>query len=156
MLKKKLSVLRILVMMLALILVLAGCATTGDNGNETTGGSEPNKEPKTIIVIGFNLESRTPVKGVIIDPDWDNWKEYASGGIEPGNNYKDGTITLYLWADDGSGRFTGTGEFSLLLSVEPGREVGKPGSTYVLNRNVEINEAETTVNWSDFEFGWDW
>ena len=150
MIDKKVSVLGMLVMVLVFGLVLFSC-DTGTSDFTNGGGGEPNSEPKTIIITGFNLEGKTPTKGDIIDTDWNNWKVYASGGVEPGNNYKDGIITLYLWNNDGSGRFTGTGLYSLLVTVTD----GESRSTYVFNGAVDIKKAETTVEWSDFEFGWD-
>jgi hypothetical protein len=117
-------------------------------------GGQENKEPKTIIVTGFNLSGKTPTKGILIHPNWDNWTEVAAAGVESGFNYIDNTITLWFWVSDGV-RWTGTGEYSLLVDVRPGREAGKSGSVYFLNRSVDIKEAETTVKWSDFEYGWE-
>jgi len=77
----KIMVFGMLALVLTLGLVLASCATMSGN-----------REPKTIIINGFNLRGRTPVNGILIDTGWDfdwdkGWKERASGGVEPGNNY---------------------------------------------------------------------
>ena len=149
--KNKFSVLGMLAIVLALGLVFVGCTTTGG-----TGDGEPNNEEKTIIINGFSQSGITPRKGDMILPDWDNWTNVASGTLVLGTNYDGETATIWLWTEGKDGeRWTGTGEYSLLLSVTPAREAGKSSSTYVLNRNVVIKEAETILKWSDFEYGWE-
>jgi hypothetical protein len=151
----------ILVMVLIFGFVMAGCATAeaptmGAPTAEVPDGDESNNEEKTIVITGFGQSGITPLKGDLIDPDWDNWTNIASGRLVLGTNYDGETATIWLWTEGKDGeRWTGTGEYSLILEVIPAREDGKISSEYYLNRNVIIKEAETTVQWSDFEYGWE-
>jgi len=145
--KGKILVFGMLALVLTLGLVLASCATMSGN-----------REPKTIIITGYNLQGRTPVNGIILS-SWEPWTEAASGGVELGNNFVGDTITLYLHEPNSSRRFTGNGGYSLIVNVTPAIERGKSGSAYLYNNNgsgVIINEAVTTIEWSHFEHGWDW
>jgi hypothetical protein len=160
MMKNKFSVLGMLAMALIFGFVLSACATaevpTAEASSGTDGGGESNNEEKTIIITGFSQSGITPLKGDLIDPDWDNWTNIANGRLVLGTNYDGETATIWLWTEGKDGeRWTGTGEYSLILEVIPAREAGKKSSEYVLNRNVDIKEAETTVQWSDFEYGWE-
>jgi hypothetical protein len=153
-------------------LVLTGCASTGAvTPEEPTPGTIPqpagdtaNTDEKTIVITGFELESwglagRMPDIGYLRHPGDQNWVAYCK--VEPGVNYKDGTITLWLWVNDGKDvgtRWTGIGEYELLLEIKPAQTAGKSAMAFVkvdTNGNVEnvaIKEAETTFKWSEFDF----
>jgi hypothetical protein len=157
--------------MLALGLVLAGCATsTGGNGS-VTGGRGDDGIPKTIIIKGFNPQLEgTWGFGVEVTGDWDDEQD---GWIIPAiskatvdgkpNVILDGqTLTIPLWNNDDNElltRWTGTGEYSVNINIYPRGTGTVKAYRYHFNtgnESVNIKDAETMLEWSDFVFGWDW
>ena len=125
--------------------VLTGCATTNGGGQQQQGGGgEPNNEPKTIVITGFNLDSQPEEMGAFLLWDWE------SGGPAGGGAGRDGdTLTINLMA---SGKpWTGTDECFLLFEVKPGINGGERSLWVYQNwTKIAINKAVTTVKWSDF------
>ena len=132
--------------------VLTGCATTNGGGQQQQGGGgggEPNNEPKTIVITGFNLDSQPEEMGAFLLIDWE------TGGPAGGGASRDGdTCTIKL--QKGGIPWTGTGEYFLIFEFRPGINGGKRTLwAYQDYSHLAINKAVTTVKWSDFGEPWD-
>ncbi|GHV74677.1 hypothetical protein AGMMS49940_19790 [Spirochaetia bacterium] len=152
--KNKFSV---LVMVLTFGFVLLGCVTADKPVSAEVPGV-----PKTIIITGFNL----PVEGirevnVELTGDWvdeqNAWIRPASGVAQLNGQ----TLIAELWTNgltDTS--WTGTGEYGIIVQIKP--RTGKTVADYRYRFNMpgehslNIKDAETTLAWSDFVFGWEW
>jgi hypothetical protein len=158
---KKNNVFGILATVLALGLVLAGCATsTGGNGGDEG-------VPKTIIITGFNL----PLEGkgkinVELTGNWDDenteFTVHARGLAELNGQ----TLTCQLHEDFGdTPHWTGTGEYGVNIRISPpsdtpeGTEFYRYHNSKLPDENdvrISIKDAETTLEWSSFKYAWTW
>ena len=158
-------------LVMALGLILAGCATSTGGGDDAVRGDDG--IPKTIIITGFDLQLEgTRSFWVVLTGDWDderndwiipaNSKEEVDG--QPSLILDGQTLTVPLWNYDDNElltRWTGTGEYGINFHIFPSTEHGTVETyRYLYNmpgkRTVDIKDAETTVTWSDFVFGWTW
>jgi hypothetical protein len=153
--KDNFSVLGMLAMVLTFGFILSGCAT---GKAPTTEVSTADRVPKTIIITGFDL----PMEGikeiaVQLAEDWSDEQNTWIISVKGVAQLNGQTATAELWHDAGKGddnweRWTGTGEYGVVIHIYP--SAGKTVKEY--HGGVNIKDAETTLEWSNFEFGWDW
>ena len=141
--KKKVSVLAIFVIVVSLCWAFVSCAT-----NDDIVSGEPNNEPKSIVITGFDLDIQPEEMGAFLLWDWERGSPAGGGASRDGD-----TLTIELRTGDGGVRvpWTGTGEYFLLFEVRPGINGGEYTRwVYQDWAILAINKAVTTVRWSDF------
>jgi hypothetical protein len=154
--KKKFSVLEMLAMVLALGLVLVGCATD-------TGG-EPYDGPKTIKITGFNLANKEGL-GPEISSGNDGAQEDIvadAADVELPSDQIIFELKNRKGNSDGNKTpWTGTGNYYIRIMVWPGQDA-EHGSDYYYSVNgttsmpFDIRSAVTTLKWSDFIYTGDY
>jgi hypothetical protein len=146
------------VMVLALGLVLSGCATQAPSAEMPSGG-DSNNEEKTIVITGFNLPM-DGIEEIKVDLTGD-WVDEQEWWIIPANCVAkvDGqTLTAWLYFTDSDERWTGTGEYGINIFISSATDETVKVYRYGYNtgsEGVTIKDAETTLEWSDFVFAWD-
>jgi hypothetical protein len=134
--KNKVFVLGMLAALLAFGLVLAGCEND----------SSDNTDPKTLIItsVPSNMLSQSTQIGVgPADAESQNDMVAVAGSDTEVSN---STVTAPLYSPGTSNRWTGSGTYSVYISVS--------SSEVYVARNVEFSSAETTLSASatgDFE-----
>ena len=116
-----------------------------------------NTDPKVIVVTGFNASEFTldRIAILLFDDDDDVVAAYSTA--------LDGdSITFNLratesdgsWSNTSSPKFTGTGEFIVLLSESAGNKFLETGTMYYMSRNlISITETTTTITLNAANFG---
>jgi hypothetical protein len=144
--KNKLLILGMFAMVLTLGLAFVGC---------NTDGGEPNTDPKSIRITGFN-ENKTRLFVYVmhdINDDLDSDLFVYSGGfvLSDQNEY---TIALKTTAAES---WTGTGKYFIMIQVEPANG-GQGRSAFFYSVDginpalIDIEDAVTTLEWSKFVY----
>jgi hypothetical protein len=161
---KKKPVFLVLAILLGFEFVLSGCATDPLPAAEAPADEvftdEAPAVPKTLIITGFNLPMEG-IRQIKVDLTGD-WLDEQNWWVIPANCVAkvDGqTLTAWLYVGDSDERWTGTGEYGVNIYLIS--EEDKPPITYRYRynmpgiRTVNIKDAETTLEWSNFVFAWD-
>jgi len=150
MFEKKLSVLGMLVIVLALSLVFLGCITTSNNVSD-----QQNNEPKTIRITGFDGSQGTLLISESANPSgW--WPPFGYGGYDDNANVYRIVEWIGRWDWWELNAWMGTGKFYIIIQYGPARDPSKDGANYVYSEDginpalVEIKDALTILEWSKF------
>jgi hypothetical protein len=145
--KNSFSVLEMLAMVLAFGFVFAGCAIDG--------GGEPYDGPKSIKIIGFNLQEKEALHFSLRDEVSKEVVATTQVDNPTGPTITFDLIDWSIYSTDWETKepWTGIGKYWIEIEVNPGNTLGGARYFYSVDGTnpalIDIKDAETTVNFSN-------